>query len=369
MPQELQLFLDQKILGLPNWKWVSLIAAFLFLFFFRRVVLWLTIKIKKAENYFPEKTFMHFFLEQPIEKGISWVVISGIGLLMINSLDLPVSFNTKLGFVIQLFLAINLLRVAYVAATAFGLTIQVWAKQTESDLDDQLAPFAIKVMKVLVVVVGVLIILQNFGVNVTALLAGLGIGGVALAFAAQDTVSNLFGTVTILLDRPFKLGDWIKVGDIEGTVEELGFRSTRIRTFYNSLITLPNSVMAKEKIDNMTARQGVIRFRHTIGFTYDATPKLLQEFSETLKYHLLQDPSVDRQRIVIHFNSYGDSSLNVLINFHYRLQSLEENEVQRTQAYLNLIHETAAELKLSFAFPTRTVVVQNTGTAAAAQSF
>lgn len=365
MPQQLQLFLDQQFLSLPNWKWVSLLAAFLFLFFFRRVALWLTIKIKKAENYFPEKTFFHFFLEQPIEKGISWVLISGIGLLMVNSLDLPASFDTKITFIIKLFLAVNLLRVAYVAATAFGFTIQVWAQQTESDLDDQLAPFVSKTLKVLVVVVGVLIILQNFGVNVTALLAGLGIGGVALAFAAQDTVSNLFGTITILLDRPFKLGDWIKVGDIEGTVEELGFRSTRIRTFYNSLITLPNSFMAKERIDNMTARKGVIRFRHTIGFTYDATPALLAQFCETLKYHLLQDPSVDRQRIVIHFNSYGDSSLNVLVNFHYSLNSVEENEVQRSQVYLNLIHETAEELKLNFAFPTRTVLVQNTGSVAA----
>lgn len=343
---------------------MSLLAAFLFLFFFRRVALWLTIKIKKAENYFPEKTFFHFFLEQPIEKGISWVLISGLGLLMVSSLDLPPSFDSKINFVIKLFLAVNLLRLGYLAAAAFGLTIQVWAQRTESDLDDQLAPFVSKTLKVLVIVVGVLIILQNFGVNVTALLAGLGIGGVALAFAAQDTVANLFGTITILLDRPFKLGDWIKVGDIEGTVEELGFRSTRIRTFYNSLITLPNSVMAKEKIDNMTARNGMIRFRHTIGFTYDATPSQLSQFCETLRYHLLQDPSLDRQRIAIHFNSYGDSSLNVLVNFHYRLNSIEENEIQRTQTYLNLVHEVAAEQKLSFAFPTRTVLVQNASSGA-----
>jgi MscS family membrane protein len=229
---------------------------------------------------------------------------------------------------------------------------------TESDLDDQLAPFLSKTLKVLVVVVGALVLLQNLGINVTALLAGLGIGGMALAFAAQDTVANVFGTITILLDRPFKLGDWIKVGETEGVVEELGFRSTRIRTFYNSLITVPNSAMAKERIDNLSARNGWIRFRHMIGFTYDAKPEVIQQFCENLRYEFMQDPSVDRNKISASFHSYGDSSLNVLIQVHYKLGP-EDNDSNKVSQFLELIHQISDKHQLNFAFPTRTLVIEN----------
>ncbi|MBY0451871.1 MAG: mechanosensitive ion channel family protein, partial [Bdellovibrionaceae bacterium] len=181
---------------------------------------------------------------------------------------------------------------------------------------------------------------------------------VALAFAAQDTVANVFGTITIILDRPFKLGDHIKAGDTEGTIEEVGFRSTRIRTFYNSVVNIPNSVMAKEKIDNLSERNGWIRFRHLLGFTYDATTQQIDAFSEKLRTILLEDPSVDRDRIIINFNSFGDSSLNVLVNFHYNLAD-GDNDAARINYYLNLISKLVAEEKLSFAFPTRTLLVNN----------
>ncbi|MBY0554031.1 mechanosensitive ion channel family protein [bacterium] len=354
---EVQDFLNTFVMGLPNWKWLSLIAAVVVLYFVRFVVLWILTKLKKAENYFPEKTFMHFFLEQPIEKGLSWVIISTTGLIFMDSLELTPNLDKYLGLTIKLFLSINVIRTCYLAAEAFGLTIEEWAKTTDTKLDDQLAPFANKTLKVIVVVVGGLIILQNFGVNVTALLAGLGIGGIALAFAAQDTVSNVFGTITILLDSPFKLGDWIKIGDTEGTVIEIGFRSTHIKTFYNSVVTLPNSVVAKEKIDNLSERNGWMRFRHTIGFTYEATPEMMQAFSENLKYQLLQDPNVDRERIAIHFNSFGDSALNVIVNFHYHLDE-GDVDLARINSYLDLIYKVATEQKLSFAFPTRTMIMQ-----------
>lgn len=354
---EVQDVLNTFVMGMPNWKWLSLIAAIVILYFVRFFILWVLTKLKKAENYFPEKNFMHFFLEQPIEKGLSWVIVSTVGLIFMDSLELIPNLDKYLGLTIKLFLSMNVIRTCYLAAEAFGLTIEEWAKTTDTKLDDQLAPFANKTLKVIVIVVGGLIILQNFGVNVTALLAGLGIGGIALAFAAQDTVSNVFGTITILLDSPFKLGDWIKIGDTEGTVVEIGFRSTSIKTFYNSVVTLPNSVVAKEKIDNLSERNGWIRFRHILGFTYDATPEMMQNFSENLKYQLLQDPNIDRERIAIHFNSFGDSALNVIINFHYHLNE-GDVDLARINSYLDLIYKVAIEQKLSFAFPTRTMIMQ-----------
>lgn len=355
---ELQDFLNTFVMGLPNWKWLGLIAAVIGLYFVRIIFLWLIIKLKKAQGYFPQNTFMQFFLDQEIEKGLSWIFVSIAGLVIVDSLELTPSLDKYFVIIIKLFLSVNVLRTCYVAASAFGLSIQEWAKTSETQLDDQLAPFASKTLKVLVIVVGSLIVLQNFGVNVTALLAGLGIGGVALAFAAQDTVANVFGTITILLDVPFKLGDVVKIGDTEGTVEEIGFRSTHIRTLYNSSVALPNSLVAKEKIDNLTKRNGWVRFRHIIGFTYDANPKTMQLFADNLKYQLLQDSSVDRERVAIHFNSFGDSSLNVIVNFHYSLKP-DEVDLAKIGGYLNLIFNMAEEQKLSFAYPTRTLIMQN----------
>ncbi|MBC7420037.1 MAG: mechanosensitive ion channel [Bdellovibrio sp.] len=355
---EMQELSERMVFLIPNWKWIALVSGLILLYFVRHILVSFFKKIKKNQTYFKKLSFMHFLFEIEIEKPLSWIFVSLGGIVLIESLELSLNLDKYLGIFFRLFLSFNLIRLCYYTVEAFGLLIQEWAKKTETHMDDQLAPLATKSLKVLVVIVGVLIVLQNFNVNVTALLAGLGLGGVALAFAAQDTVANIFGTITILLDKPFKMGDRIRMGDTEGIVEEVGFRSTRIRTLYNSLVTLPNSVVAKEKIDNLSNRDGWIRFRHVLGVTYDATPDQMKQFSEHLTYLLLQDPKVDRERISITFNSFGDSSLNILVNFHFHIDD-DASENSFTQKYLEMIYAIIQQLKLEFAFPTRTMIVQN----------
>lgn len=342
-----------------DFKWILFAVSVAVLYFARTVIVWLCMKAKKAQSRFENITFMHFFFEEPIEKPISWIFISTLSFAILEYLALPDNFARYLAIFLKALMTYNVIRLCYMAAEAFGESLIEWAKKTENHLDDQLAPFASRTLKVVVIIVGVLIGLQNFGVNVTALLAGLGIGGVALAFAAQDTVANVFGTITIILDRPFKLGDHIKAGDTEGTIEEVGFRSTRIRTLYNSIVYIPNSVMAKERIDNLSERNGWIRFRHSLGFTYEATTEQINAFAEKLRSALLEDPSVDRDRIVVNLNSFGDSSLNVLVNFHYNLTDSGISDATKVNDYLNLISKLSADQKLSFAFPTRTLLVNH----------
>ena len=360
--------LSEKIIFLiPNWKWLVLSLGFVILYFVRLLLLSALKRIKKSQAYFKKSTFMSFLLELEIEKSLSWIFISIAGMIFIDSLELSLNLDKYIGIFWKLVLSFNLIHLCYLGVEALGLLIQEWAKKTETQMDDQLAPLATKTIKVLVVIVGVLIILQNFNVNVTALLAGLGLGGVALAFAAQDTVANVFGTITILLDKPFKMGDRVTLGDTDGVIEEVGFRSTRIRTLYNSTITIPNSIVAKEKIDNLSDRNGWIRFRHVLGFTYDSSPDLLKQFADHLKYLLLQDPKVDRERIIVSFNSFGDSTLNVLVNFHYHLDDYAE-EMLCTQKYLEMIFAITKQVNLEFAFPTQTMIVQNNATPAVASS-
>lgn len=351
-------FLKYEFLGLTNWKWISLALTAFVLYFLRGLLMWVALKIKKSQARLEDKTFLNFFLEEKIEKPISWLAISALAFIVIEHLSLPANLDKYLVIIVKLLLTYNVIRICYMAAEAFGFSMLQWAKETETEFDDQLAPFASRTLKVVVIIVGVLIGLQNFGINVTALLAGLGIGGVALAFAAQDTVANVFGTITIILDRPFKLGEHIKIGETEGLVEEVGFRSTRIRTLYNSVVTIPNSVVAKERIDNLTSRNGWIRFRHVLGFTYDASMPQIKEFCEELRYLLLQDARVDKNRVVANFNGYGDSSLNVLISFHFEI-NLDDVLPKIENEYLETIHQTAEKHNLSFAFPTRTLLVTN----------
>lgn len=355
---EMQNILDSQIVVMANWKWIGLVVSVFLVLFINKFARILLHKAKKKIHLPEERTFFSYFIQQNIERGLSWIFAALIGMALVENLDLPPNFEKYLLLLLKVTLGLHLLRLAYFAADAFGLVIDYWTHKKNSQLGDQLAPLATKTLKALVIIIGTLVLLQNFGVNVTAILAGLGLGGVALAFAAQDTVSNFFGTITILLDSPFRVGDHVKIIDVEGTIEEVGFRSTRIRSLTNSMITLPNSVVAKEKIDNITERRGICRFRHMLGFTYAATPEQIEHFCEQLRYHLKQDSRVNQERIAIQFHELAESSQNILVQFHFLVQP-HEVEALILQKYLLDIVKLSQASKLDFAFPTRTLLMEN----------
>ena len=259
----------------------------------------------------------------------------------------------------KIVLAVNLIRICYLAAESVGNNIGKLSANSKSPIiNDQLAPLATKTLKVFVVVVGSLIFLQNIGVDVTALLAGLGIGGVALAFAAQDTVANVFGTITILMDSPFRIGDRIRILDVDGIVTEVGFRSTQFRTLYNSLVIIPNSVVAKEKIDNLSQRHNTFRFKFVLGFTYSSPIDTISRFCDLLAEFLRTDKNVDPNRVVVTITEFAESSINVQVSYHYTFDDPTlENKVQ--QDHLIMIAKLTEELKIEFAFPTRTLMINN----------
>ncbi len=357
---EMQEFLNGQIVAMQNWKWIALAASIFLVLVINKFARIFFYKLKRRLNVSEgqERTFFTYFMQQNVEKGLSWIIAALVGMAIVENLELPIKGEKYLLILLQVTLGIHLIRLAYFAADASGLLIDHWAHRKQSQIGDQLAPLATKTLKVMVVIIGTLVILQNFGVNVTAILAGLGLGGVALAFAAQDTVSNFFGTITILLDSPFRVGDHVKITDVEGIVEEVGFRSTRIRSLTNSVVTLPNSVVAKEKVDNITERRGICRFRHILGFTYNAKPEQIEHFCEQLRYHLKQDSRVNQDRVGIQFHELAESSQNILVNFHFLVQP-HELEGQILQKYLLDIVKLAQGSKLDFAFPTRTLIMEN----------
>ena len=185
---------------------------------------------------------------------------------------------------VMLILAVSAKLLSYIGSILFGWTfvdvIQIIllkrAEKTEGKFDDLLAPLVCRSLKILIVIIGILSIAEILKLPITSLIAGLGIGGIALAMAAKDTVANVFGSLTVLVDRPFSIGDWIKVSDIEGTVEHVGFRSTRVRTFDCSLVTVPNSLLVTAIVDNMGLRP-LRRYKFYLGLVYETSSENVEK--------------------------------------------------------------------------------------------
>ena len=225
-------------------------------------------------------------------------------------------------------------------------------EKTETELDEHIIKPLRKVVKIVAIILGILTALSSVGYDITALLAGLGVGGLAVALAMQDTIKNFIAGILILIDKPFSLGHWVKVGDVEGIVEEIGIRSTRIRTFDKTLITIPNSELLDSAIENLTVRDRR-RVLMTIGLTYDTPVEKIKRAKEIIK-EIVENHPATLPPYRIHFMEYGDWSLNLRVEYYVRNVSFDY--------FLNAVDEINLKIKeefekegIEFAFPTYTV--------------
>jgi MscS family membrane protein len=228
-------------------------------------------------------------------------------------------------------------------------------KTTDTKVDDILVPMVSRALKIVTIAFGLLFVAQNLNIDITSLLAGLGLGGLAFALAAKDTVANLFGSLTVLIDRPFQIGDWVVIGSHEGTVEEIGFRSTRIRTFYNSKITVPNSNLVNVPVDNLGAR----RFRRVkcmISIEYDTLPEKIEAFCEGIRELIRRHPYTRKDYYMVYFNEFADSSLNILLYAFHITPDWATELRERHRLFVDIVR-LAKQLEIGFAFPTRTLHV------------
>ena len=214
-----------------------------------------------------------------------------------------------------------------------------------------------KFFKFIILVLTFLIIVSQAGINITSLLAGIGIGGLAFALAAKDTIENIFGSFTILFDAPFSIGDYIQVNDIEGTVEDIGLRSIKIRTFYGSFISLPNSNIIRAKINNFSKRPSR-RVKTSLAITYGTSTKKIKAFCSGIEDIIKAHPLTNKERFFVFFNEFADSSLNILLYFFIETTEWGIELRERQVIFLNII-ELAEQLGVEFAFPTQTVHLFN----------
>ncbi len=353
-------FHDVQLLGVKLWQYLALILM---------VVLGLVVRKVIAAFVAPRlKRLAERLRSKWPERIVDVIASPGATLLTAillrlgyPQLLLPVAWSRALSSTVQVLITISILWAVYRAVDVLAARLTESANATESKLDGQLVPLVRKTLKVVVFVIGTLVVLQNLHFDVTTLFASVSIGGLVIGLAAKDTLANLFGSISIFVDTPFQIGDWINVEGVDGTVEEVGFRSTRIRTFYNSVVVLPNAKVADTKIDNFGQRE----FRRCftkVGLTYDTTPEQMQAFVEGVRAIIVANEYTRKDVFEVHMSGFGDSSLDVMLYFFFACETWSDELRERHNIFLEVMR-LARELRVDFAFPTQTLHVEAMATA------
>jgi MscS family membrane protein len=291
-------------------------------------------------------------LEEPvvfgIVLGISWWALST-----------KLNYSDDGEFLGHIFGFLTVINITWMVARLSDALIEEYivplTEKSESDLDDQLLPIFRKGLRIIIWTLGIIVGLNNAGYDVGAVIAGLGIGGLAFALAAQDTVKNFFGGIMIFADKPFSLGDRIQIGDIDGWVREIGIRSTRVETLAGRIVTVPNSMFSDDAVENVDI-EPTRKVKLGLGLTYDTTADQMEEALALLKKIADDHKDIIDDDIFMGFDSFGDFALGITFIYFIR----KDADIFETQTKMNLaILRQFGEHKLDMAFPTQTVYHQS----------
>jgi MscS family membrane protein len=288
-------------------------------------------------------------LSSPITFFWALVVASALrpALALDGAFDETVGRALKAGFFLAIFWG------AFRAIdVAFGVLGETPAARRDAGLRG-LIPLLRKAAKLAALALGLIAVLTELGFQVTSLLAGLGIGGLAVALAAQKTVENLIGSVAIGVDQPFRVGDFVAVDGVQGTVEQVGMRSTRLRTLDRTLVTLPNGKLADMRIESFAARDR-FRLAVTLGLSYSTTAAQMRRIIDEVRTLLVNHPANGPDAPVVRFTGFGDSALNLEVMAWLVAADFNAFALLRGEVYLRLM-EIVEQAGTEIAFPTRTV--------------
>jgi MscS family membrane protein len=349
---------NQVYLGLHFWQLAGLFLLILTLFLAHKLMTFLLDKgllyvvAKMGYGYVGEKYLL------PVARVTSIYLIIVISSLFIRLLQLPIEVVSMVLKLLNAAKPLVITIVFYKIVDIVSLYFAKLAERTESTLDDQLVPLLRKTLKAFVVIVGTLFVLkEGLEVDIVPFLTGLSIGGLAFALAAQDTIKNFFGSIMIFIDKPFQVGDWITSGDVDGTVEEVGFRSTRVRTFRNSVMYIPNGKIADATIDNHGLRQ-YRRFYTTLTITYDTPPELIEAFVNGLRDIVNNHPNTRKDAFNIYFNNLSAYSQDIMFYIFFQVPNWPEELRCRHEILIQIV-KLANSLGVRFAFPTQTLHMEN----------
>lgn len=350
---------NRRVLGMATWKWVGFILILGLSYLIYRGFNWvLGIIFKKVLPRITPKSYLDPALIPPVAKPLSVVIV----LMLFRSyfmpmLLLPIGVTDPLRRILAILMSIFGVLVFYRLVDVFASVFRGLASKTETTMDDQLIPLLARAVKLVVIVFGLLFILDNLDVDVTALLAGVSIGGLAIALAAQDTVKNFIGSISIFVDRPFMVGDFINAGEITGTVIEVGVRTTKIRALDGASVTVPNGDLSSRVITNHSVRD-YRRYSTSITVTYSTLPDQMEQFVDGIRKIVNDYPKVREDSVTVHFHEMNSSSLDIFYAAIFNVTAHGELLACRQDIFIQIM-KLAADMNIDFAFPSTSLYIES----------
>lgn len=348
--------LEIDLLSIPMWR-IGLSMLMLMLGFSLRGFLLEKCLVPLKLLFGRTETELDDRLLEGVRSPLGWVVNLVAVYFALLFLDPPPALMTVATLVLQ---TVGTVLVAWVVYKVLDVGMHAmleYTEQTASEMDDQLVPLVMRVARVVLFVIVGIAIIQQWGYDVTSLIAGLGIGGLAFALAAKPTLSNWFGSLMIFTDRPFKLGDWVRTDVGEGIVEEVGLRSTKIRTFSDTLITVPNADIATRAVENCSAMQKR-RLRSHIGLVYGTSSEQMNVIIDRIQQRILDDERIEDETMKVYFEGFGASSLDVLVQCWMLTTDYDEFMEIKQTFYLDVM-AIVEDAGSGFAFPSQSVYLEN----------
>ncbi|KXX67613.1 mechanosensitive ion channel family protein [Flammeovirga sp. SJP92] len=341
-----------RFLGIRLWQWITILGILLFSYLFYIISFWFTDQIV-------QRIFIRLKKEQFAKIALpKWrrpISISFIMMLwyyITPFLLLPSIVSYGLTLIIKAIFCFYVTILFIHSADLLVIRIGYFSNKSQA-VDANLLPIFRVIFRIIAIALGVLTTLYLYGFDITHLITGISFGGVALAFAAQDTIKNFIGSVMLFTDKPFEVGDWIVVKGQEGIVEEIGFRTTRIRTFANSLVNIPNGSMSDSDIDNLGKRQ-YRRFKTYLTIPYGTPTEKIEMFIKAVKKAVEDHPTTRKDFYEVRLNNFGASALEILLYIFFECRDWSE-ELQSREYLMLKILRIAESMGIEFAFPTQTI--------------
>ena len=342
----------REFLGVAVWQAIAAVAFLVVGYLVKKVSNVLTRRAQARFEANAERRF-ELVLAASAGKPLGYLILlAGVaGALWVLPLpEQPADVKFLAFAIVKVLLVADVLWFLFRAIDAAVAGLARLSERGQSRFGDQLVPMLRKSLKGVIAIVCVLWVVQLLGYSVTSLLAGLGIGGLAVALALQDTLANFFGSVFIFTDRPFKVGDQVRIADVEGVVEEIGFRSTRIRTWPASLVSIPNKTVAGATVENLS-RMSRRRVMQTLGLPYKTGPDEMERAVAAVRETVAGDSGVDSEDVVVRFSDFGATGLQVLVIYYTRAVAYGEHLAAKERVNLAVMRRLR-ELGLSIGPPT-----------------
>ncbi|OHX66850.1 mechanosensitive ion channel family protein [Flammeovirga pacifica] len=341
-----------QFLNLKIWQWIAIFSLSILSYLFYFLSVWFTDSVLKRLILKAKQEQLAKVVIPKLRRPIVWLSIMFFFYVAVPFLLLPSGISYMVTLIIKLVIGVNIAILFFELADILILRIGVFSKKSKK-IDENLIPILKVIFRIIAISLGILMVLQIIGYDITHLITGISFGGVAIAFAAQDTIKNFIGSVMIFADRPFEVGDWVNVRGQEGIVEEIGFRTTRIRTFANSLLNIPNGTVADSDIDNLGKRE-FRRFKTYLSIPYGTPPEKIEMFIKAIKKAVEEHPRTRKDFYEVRLNNFSRSSLDILLYIFFITKDWSE-ELQAREYLMLKILRIAEQMGIDFAFPTQTI--------------